>query len=181
MLASCCQNIFVGTCGLWDLFPGTQALQGEIVTPVLGSRQLQGERFPGRWVPRGGGPGQQPWVARGSGCTHPGVAGEHLGLLGYKPPFQQCRSAPLGIPTGLPWRTGPYPLMELNRIRTSSSTSTTSSAPRMVAPSIQGEARPMTFCGGCALLGIAMPRHTVVGNTVRTGASHNQPPHIAQT
>ena len=51
----------------------------------------------------------------------------------------------------------------------------------MVAPSIQGEARPMTFCGGCALLGIAMPRHTVVGNTVRTGASHIQPPHLAQT
>ena len=132
--------------------------------------------------PRGGGPGQQPWVTRGSGCTHPGVAGEHLGLLGYKPPFKQCRSAPLGIPTGLPWRTGPYPLMELNRIRTSSSTFTTSYAPRvMVAPSIQGEARPMTFCGGCAPLGIAMPRHTVVGNTVRTGASHIQPPHIAQT
>ena len=30
-------------------------------------------------------------------------------------------------------------------------------------------------------LGIAMPRHTVVGNTVRTGASHIQPPHLAQT
>ena len=41
----------VGTCGLWDPFPGTQALQGEIVTPAYGSRHSQGERYLGFFPP----------------------------------------------------------------------------------------------------------------------------------
>ena len=40
----------------------------------------------------------------------------------------------------------------------------------LVAPSTQGEARPMTLSGGCVSPNIATPRHTVVGNTGSIGA-----------